>query len=192
MAIEIHVWKLTGTSPLVSHNPANTMQSTDDGALSAKKKVYEDVEEARIRLYCNEDGTYYHPSAAIRLAILEAAKGRKINKKPARGLVAGAVFPAEDRITILDSKGKPKKEYAIRKCRVKVGSAGVLRCRPQWDNWTMQVPIEIDTDFVGTDIVTELLNLAGRIAGIGDERPSVDKQKNGVGSCGRFRAELVK
>lgn len=192
MAIEIHVWKLIGTSPLISHNPAQTMQSTDDGALSAKKKVYEDVEEAKIRLYCNEDGTYYHPSAAIRLAILEAAKGRKINKKPARGLVAGAVFPAEDRMTILDDKGKPKKEYAIRKCRVKVGSAGVLRCRPQWDGWTMQVPIEIDTDFVSTDVVTELLNLAGRIAGIGDERPSVDKGKNGVGSCGRFKAELVK
>jgi hypothetical protein len=35
-------------------------------------------------------------------------------------------------------------------------------------------------------------NLAARvIAGIGDERPSVDKGKNGVGSCGRFKAELV-
>ena len=123
--------------------------------------------------------------------LLEAAKGRKINKKAARGSVAGAVFPAEDRLTILDKKGKPKKEYVVRKCRVKVGTAGVLRCRPQWDNWTMNVPLEIDTDFIPVDMVTELLNIGGRIAGIGDERPSVDKGKNGVGSCGRFTAELV-
>ena len=53
MAIEIHVWKLTGTSPLISHNPANTMQSTDDGALSAKKKVYNDVDEAKINVVYN-------------------------------------------------------------------------------------------------------------------------------------------
>lgn len=192
MSVKIHIWKLTGTSPLISHNPANTMKGDDAAALSSKKKVYEDDEEARIRLYINDDGTYYHPSAAIRLALLEASKGRKINKKPARGLVAGAVFPAEDRLRILDEKGKPKKDYVIRKCRVKVGTAGVLRCRPQWNNWTMNVPLEIDTDFMTPDIVTELLNLAGRIAGIGDERPSVDKGKNGVGSCGRFRAELVK
>lgn len=191
MAIEIHTWKLTGITPLVSHNPANCMQGDSAPQLSAKKKVYDDAVEAKIRLYVNDDGTYYHPAVSVRLLLLEAAKGRKLNKKAARGAVAGAVFPAEDRLTILDVKGKPKKEYKIRKCRVKVGSAGVLRCRPQWDNWTMQVPLEIDTDFITPEMVTELLNIGGRIAGIGDERPSVDKGKNGVGSCGRFKAEMI-
>ena len=192
MAIEIHVWKITGTSPLISHNPANCMQGNDGTQLTAKKKTYDDANEAKIRLYVDDDGTYYHPSVAIRLAMMEAGKGRKVGKKFARSLVAGAVFPAEDRLTIRNLKGKPMTEYAIRKCRVKVGSAGVLRCRPQWDNWTLNVPLEIDTDFVDVALVTDLLNVAGRICGIGDERPSTDKGKNGVGSCGRFTAELVK
>lgn len=192
MAVEIHVWKLIGLSPLISNNPATTMSGTSESALSANKKVYDDAEEARIRLYVNDDGTYFHPARAIRMAVLEAAKGRRINKKSAPGIVAGALFPAEDRMTILDSKGKPKKDYVIRKCRVIVAGKGVLRCRPEWRDWTMQVPLEIDTDFLTPEIVTDLLNIAGRIAGIGDERPSVANRKNGVGSCGRFKAEFVK
>ena len=67
----------------------------------------------------------------------------------------------------------------------------VKRCFPQWDNWTMLVPLAIDTAIVDCDTVTELLNVAGRIVGIGRERPSIHKGKNGVGNCGRFTAELV-
>jgi hypothetical protein len=191
MAIEIHVWKLVGITPLISHNPAITLGFSSDG-LSVGKKKYDDENEAKIRLYEWDDGTYYHPSRAIRLLLLETGSGRKINKRAAKGVISSSIFPAEERMTILDVKGKPMKKWSIRKVPVVVNKARVMRCRPQWDNWTILVPLEIDTDFVNTDIITELLNVGGRVCGIGDERPSTSNRKNGVGSFGRFTAELVR
>jgi hypothetical protein len=190
MAFETHVWKLTGITPLVQNNPAETLTSGADTELTAGKKVYDDAEEARIRTYVTEDGQYYHPSAAIRAALLAASTGRKISKRSAKSVLAGSVFPMEQEMLLKDEKGKSLKKYEIYKCRVKVGTAGVLRCRPRWRKWTIELPIEIDTAFVTTDIVTEMLTIAGRIIGIGDERPDTTKGKNGIGTCGRFTAEL--
>lgn len=192
MAIEIHVWKLTGVSPLLQNNPASTMTPSGDDSLTAKKKTYNDDDEAAMRVYKSDDGTFYHPSAAIRSAILEASKGRKIGKRAARTVVAGAVFPAEVRMTINNGNGKAAKKYSVHRCRCKVGKAGILRCRPQFEQWSMDVPLEIDTDFVRPEMVTELLNIAGRIVGIGDFRPDTSAGRTGVGGYGRFNAELVK
>lgn len=191
MALELHVWKLTGLSPLLQNNPANTMTSAPDELKANTKKVYDDQEETDMRVYKDTDGTFYHPATSIRLALLEASKGRKVGKKGARSVVAGAVFPAETRLTILNGNGKPLMKYEMEKNRMKVGTAGILRCRPRFDKWSMKVALEVDTDFVKPDWVTELLNIAGRTIGIGDSRPDTSKGKSGVGSFGRFSAELV-
>jgi hypothetical protein len=192
MAVEIHVWKLTALSPLLQNNPASTMTSTGDDSLSAKKKTYDDDEEAEIRTYKADDGTFYHPSASLRSAVLEAAKGRKIGKKAARAIISGALFPAEERITICNGDGKPAKKFAVHKCRVKIGKAGILRCRPMFENWSAKVPFEVESDLVTPSLVTDLLNVAGRIIGIGDNRPDTSGGKTGVGGFGRFKAELVR
>ncbi len=191
MSIELHVWKLVGITPLLQNNPC-LIGLSDDGGLTVGKKKYDDDEEAAIRTYKDDDGTYYHPSTAIRVALLTACTNRKLGKKAAKGVVAGSVFPAEDKITICNGNGKPMKKYAVDKRPAKVGTARILRCRPMWKNWSMQVPLEVDTDFVQPKDVTELLNIAGRIIGIGDMRPDTSKGKNGVGSFGRFEAEMVK
>ena len=190
MAIETHVWKLKSRTPLKQNNPAETMTSGADTGLTAGKKKYDDMDEATMRTYKDGD-KFVHPTAAIRACLLAAAIGRKIGKRAAKGVVAGAVFPMELNMVILDGKGKPHKKWVIDKCRVKVGQAGVIRCRPRWDEWSMEVPIEIDTDFVSAEHVTDLLNIAGRIIGIGDERPDTTNRRNGVGICGRFTADLI-
>lgn len=193
MSLEVHVWKITGVSPMLQNNPAGTMGGGDDGGIKAgTKKVYDDKKEAEIRTYRTAEGQFYHPSAAFRSAILVAASGRKINKKAARTIFAGSVFPVEQECLILDAKQKPMKDYTIHKCRCVVGTSGILRCRPQYSGWTMKLACEIDTELMpNLENVTEVLNIAGRIVGIGDYRPDTSKGRSGVGTYGRFSAELV-
>ena len=193
MALELHVWNIVGVSPLLQNNPAGTMSSGKEEGLSAKKKVYNDDEEAAIRVYKNDEGQFVHPTAAFRSGVLVAAGGRKIGKKAARAILAGAIFPAEIETILLDEKGKPIKDYKVHKCRVVVGKSGVLRCRPQYFPWSLKLAVEVDRDFIpNLDVVTEILNIAGRICGIGDNRPDTSKGKSGVGTFGRYKAELAK
>lgn len=194
MALELHTWRIVGVSPLLQNNPAGTMKSGSDvGGMSAGKKVYNDDEEAAVRVYRTADGDPMHPTAAFRSGMLEAAKGRKIGKTAARTIIAGSVFPAETEARLLDSKGKTAKTYTVHKCRVVVGKSGILRCRPQWTGWTCLLPLEVDTDFIkDVGLITDVLNIAGRIVGIGDNRPDTSKGKSGVGTFGRYKAELIK
>lgn len=190
MALELHVWKIVGVSPLLQNNPA-CMQPTGDGMTAGKKK-YNDQDEAEMRVYRTSDGAPCHPTAAFRAGMLEAAKGRKIGKTSAKAVIAGSVFPSEMEGRLVDKAGKPLKKYDIHKCRVVVGKSGVQRCRPMWTGWNIMLALEVDTDFIDTDIITKILNVAGRVIGIGDNRPDTSKGKSGVGTFGRFRAEFEK
>lgn len=193
MALELHTWTIIGMSPLLQNNPAGTMKSGTGDTVSAGKKVYDDKEEAEVRVYRCEDGAPMHPTAAFRSGLLNAAKGRKIDKTSARTVVAGAVFPTEIESRLIDEKGKPLKAYTIHKCRCVVGKSGILRCRPSWSPWRLVLALDIDTDFIPRiGLVTDLLNVAGRIIGIGDYRPDTSNGKSGVGTFGRYRAELLK
>jgi hypothetical protein len=192
MGVEIHVWRIVGITPLMLNNPAATMLP-DTGGMTAAKKTYDDSEEAAIRLYKNAKEENIFLTDGFRAGILTAAAGRKINKKAAKQTLAGSVFPVEPDFLILDDKGKPAKEYEIDKRRVVIGKSGVLRCRPRFSPWQANLPLEIDRDFItNLDLVTEILNIAGRIVGLGEMRPDTSKGKSGVGSFGRYRATLVK
>jgi hypothetical protein len=192
--LAVHTWRITGVSPLLQSNPEKTMGGSGDDGLKAKKKVYDDNEEAANRVY--KDGNHFiHPTSAFRSVILEAAKGRKIGKTAARTILSGSVFPVEQHVILLDAAtGKPFKKYEQHKCRVVVNKAGVLRVRPMFPKWSCMLALEVDTDFIPTDklhIVTEILNIGGRIIGVGEFRPDTSKGKSGVGTFGRFSAELV-
>lgn len=191
MSLEVHTWRISGVSPLLQNNPSGTMGGGDSG-MTAGKKVYKDDEEAKIRAYVNEDGKFVHPTAAFRAGILVASSGRKINKKSAKSTLAGSVFPVEQEALLVDEKDKPLKSYKLHKCRVVVGKSGVLRVRPMFTPWNMLLAMEIDRDFIpNLEVVTEILNVAGRIVGIGDNRPDTSKGKSGVGTFGRYSAKLL-
>ena len=183
--------QLTGISPLMHSNPAAFIGVETGGKLTAAKKKYDNEEEARMRLYLDKDGHYCHPTSAFRRAIGEAAKGRKINKKAARAVLMAAVFPLHELCIVRDEDGKPIEKYEIDLRSVVVGNARILRARPKFSKWTMLLEVEIDDDFCDVEIVLEVLNFAGRIIGIGEYRPDPSNNKSGVGTFGRFRAELV-
>ncbi|MGE3807343.1 MAG: hypothetical protein AB7K24_21985 [Gemmataceae bacterium] len=57
--------------------------------------------------------------------------------------------------------------------------------------WQRSLVLEIGEDFItDLDMVTQVLNRAGRIDGIGELSPDTSQGGRGVGSYGRFRAEL--
>jgi hypothetical protein len=191
MAIKITVFRITGTSPLMQSNPANFITDEVKKDLKAKKVEYDSQEEARLRVYEN-DGHFVHPSASFRRSMMNAVTGRKFGKKAARMVIAGAVFPCEEFVTILNGKGKPAKNYEIdkRSVVIKASKARVLRCRPKFWPWACGLPLEIDEELISPDQVKESLDLAGRVIGVGEFRPDPSDGKSGIGTFGRFTSEI--
>lgn len=182
--MEVFVYRIQGVSPLLQHNP-KSMQSKGVESLT-KKKVYVAEDEAEAGSYRNERGEFYIPTMAFRAAILSASKGRKIGKVAARSVLSGCVFPVEQEAILLVPKtGKPIKSYEIHTGRVVIQRNGVIRCRPLFREWACKLALEIDTEMLpNIDIVSQVLNIAGKIIGVMDWRPER------LGIHGRFTATL--
>lgn len=207
MALEIHTWWIEGVSPLVQNNPAcmdslapsppkkksGVKAKTRGSAVEAGKKEYDPAEEAGKRVYRN-NGVFFHPTTGFRAGILEAAKGRKINKRAARTVLAGAVFPTDEEFVLKHPQTKkPLKSYDQYVTRCVVNNAGIARVRPLFSKWAGELEMEIDRDFItNLETVTEMLNISGRIMGVGEHRPDTSKGKSGVGTKGRYKATLIK
>lgn len=204
--IEIFVYRVRGLSPLMQSNPECFITDEPDTALKTKKQDYNSDAEAAMRCYPkggltwpegNDDGVvtatgpFLHPAAAFRSAMCKAAVGRKIAKRAARMVVAGAVFPVDEFVTIEDDEGEPA-EYVLDKRSVVVQKARILRVRPKFTPWECDLKLEVDRDFIGEKVLTEILNLAGRIIGIGEFRPDPSDGKSGIGTFGRFNVEFIR
>ena len=53
---EIVAFLITGRSPLLQNNPANFIGKTEEGGALGTKKIYNDEEEAKLRVYLDGDG----------------------------------------------------------------------------------------------------------------------------------------
>jgi len=195
--LEIHAWKIKSKSGLLMNNPEGTLPPSQEPEGGTKveplKKQYNDNEEARKRVVRDNSGRIVVPTCWFRAALLLAGTNRKVGKLSARVAVSGAVFPTKPQVVLLNANGKPatNKDWEIFKSPVTIGKAKVIRCWPHFPEWMVELDIEIDLDFISVDVVTELLNIAGRLQGIGDWRPDTSNKKKG-GTFGRFGAELLK
>lgn len=183
MKPQIVTYRIIGISPLLQNNPAEFIGKTEETGITTGKKTYNDEEEARLRCYRDDDGNYVHPAEGFIKSMLRAATGKKFGKVSAPGIIKGAVFLAEQQCIILDAKGNPATKYTIDRRPVVVGKARVLRCRPQWSPWQMDLALDIDTALVSPDMIRDVLALAGRTVGVGDYRPEK------TGGYGRYRCE---
>jgi len=184
MKPEIVTFRITGISPLLQNNPAAFIGKSESADLSAGKKEYNDEEEARLRLYVDDDGNHCHPSEAFLKAMIKAVSGKKFGKLFATSTLKGSVFIVENWTIIEDEDGSPSTEYTIDRRSVVIGKSRVLRCRPCWEEWHMRLVLEVDTAICSTQNVLDALRLAGRTVGVGDYRPQCG------GGFGRFAAEI--
>lgn len=184
--MELFTYRITGVSPILQNNPAK-MQAAKKDSLKGKPS-YIPEEEAEAAVYRNERHEIVVPSAGFRSAMFRAATGRKIGKMAANTVISAAVFPVETYCILLGIRSeKPIKDYKIHSCRAIVNKQGVIRSRPMIEGWMTDLVLELDTEFMGKDCqktVEQLLNIAGKVAGIMDWRP----EKKGV--YGRFTAQL--
>jgi hypothetical protein len=207
---EIHLWRFVSLSGLLQNNPVqmiledNEPEEMDDATtngdgkakkkkstLAPKKKKYVDEEEAEKRVY-RINGNFVHPGVSFRRAMASGVIGRKFGTVSARSVIMGGVFPVEQWLTILDKKGKPQKKYSIDKRVACVWSGKkrnlIPRVRPLFEEWAMDLALEIDLDVIELAQVEDVLDLAGRTIGIGDMRPDPTDGKSGIGTFGRFKA----
>jgi hypothetical protein len=177
--VEVIEYPIEHTSPLLMHNPAGMKVM---GEVMAKKKIPTQEEEAAAGVYRLPSGQLYMPNDAFRSALVKAGSGRKIGKTFVTTIVKGAVFSATDAVPITSPDGTPITTWdSIDVRRVIIGKAGILRARPRIEKWAAVVPFEIDTEMISPELVEELLDLAGRLVGVGDYRPEKS------GPFGRFR-----
>lgn len=185
MGISILSIRITGISALLMNNPAN-MGAGRGGGLNTKQ-IPSAADEAAGKTYADEKGNLYLPSIMFRSALLGACAGRRMGKVGARTVLAGAIFTVTDRVPLVHpTTGKPITTYRVNSMRAVVNKAGVTRSRPEIAEWAANLDFEVDDEFIKDPAaVLELMNIAGRVRGVGDFRP----QKGGP--FGRFRAEAA-
>lgn len=185
--IEIVSYRLYSISPLLQNNPDSMGGS--GGAGLTTKRIPTPEEEAKSKLYLLPDGQIYLKTQAVRSALIGACAGFKPKgaKVGVGTLVKGGVFCVAVEAGLVHPKTrKPIKDYKVNTMRAVVMRAGVKRSRPEIPEWSVDVDFEVDTQFITNfNWITELLNRAGRMKGVGDYRPEKS------GPYGRFRAVQI-
>ena len=185
MALEVYRYRIDGVSSLLMHSPRAMMEGRPTGPTT--KRIPTPEEEAEKGAYRDEEGLLYLPSNAFRASLLHGAGGRRIGSTAARTVLAGAVFNAGPRTYLFDPQsGEALKDYRVHVARVVVQRSSVIRARPEIERWACVLELEVDLELIpDPSLVQELLNVSGRISGVGDFRPERR------GPHGRYHAELL-
>lgn len=152
---------IEGTSPLLMHRFI-----ADERNVKRSGERPTPEEEVEAGLYRTKDGTIHLPGDCIKASVKTVAsmvripgRGKETLKKyvPA-GLVVSAINPVKPQEFEVDARG------------VIINRARIVRYRPRFDTWYVEGTMELLDPNVTTDRAKELLELAGRISGVGDNR----------------------
>lgn len=187
-------FRLTGSTPLMMHNerlanPMDEFAKEMKKISGKKKKTDEDFElmaqiEFRGGLYIDEDEGPYIPNRMIEATVREGAKRTKRGKDVARGFEVLGLD--HERAGHLIYKGPRTRDGLwnggfFDQRTVKVGMSRVVRTRPIFREWAIDLEVAYDTEIFNEDDIKTFFDEAGRYAGIGDYRPRY----------GRFAAETI-
>lgn len=182
--------KLTGVTPLIVHSgqladPLNKFSKAIKQVSSKRKKVDADYEEmARLEflggLYLRESRPCM-PSVALEAMMISAAK------KVKRGMDFKSGLMIDDSPFIeYDGPTDPNALWEDERFRivagVKVGTARVMRTRPQFPEWSLQFTVSYIDQLLDRRTVEEVAIIAGWQIGLCEWRPKF----------GRFKADVVK
>lgn len=171
---------LTGISPLLMHNnvtvnPLDPQTKAIKQYTSKRKKTDEDYImvqrlEWEAGLYHDVELGPYIPGVNVETCLRDAAKMTKQGAAVTRSVVV-----AEDRLPLLyrgprDIKGlweQNHKDYRV------VGNQqnSVMRCRPMFPHWELQVPVTLEASILDPDDLRNIAHRAGLMIGLGDYRP---------------------
>jgi hypothetical protein len=173
--------RIRGVTPLLMNNPKLKMQRDDKKAKRKEKEVLPPEQEAELGLYRAPEGWLYLGADHVREAMLAAASGYRVNKKPLKPLLAASLFILEPYFP-LTRNGEHLTTYdRIDIRRAVVQGEGILRARGLIEiPWECEVRYQFDASLVDPANYVQMLVEAGMRIGLLDYRP----QRGGI--FGRF------
>lgn len=171
---------LTGTSPLLMHNPRMVDPEFDlnrkiKSLTTKRKKTDDDLRQIGMLewyggLY-EEAGVVTQPTSKVRKCFIEAAKISKQGKAIERSLSFGSLNVP----LIYDGPADVDKIYADKRFHsrlsVGIGPKRVMRVRPQFFPWGIKVSgLFVEDAGLNFDEFQRIVELAGVVEGIGDAR----------------------
>jgi hypothetical protein len=173
--------KITGVSPLMQHRfPMPEFENIGKGGKkSTGEKDYS--QEWREYFYATSDGQIYQPSDHIQGAMVKAAVNFKVQGKRGKtykDLISAALIVTPDQIPhvgyiipdTLDADAD--KPLYIDARPVVIQRARQVRLRPTFKaGWELEFEIMVIDDELPSNVVQDVLTLAGKAVGIGDFRP---------------------
>jgi hypothetical protein len=179
MAYDTLRFRITGVSPLVMHNgrmadPTSAF-SRDIRKISGKRKKTEAdfFEIARLELLGSlylTRGEPCLPGEVLEACVVRGAVNQKRGKAAKAGILCLGSFPLE-----YEGPRDPLQLWEQEKFRlvagVKLGNSRVMRTRPVFPQWAVEIEVKYNPLAVNADEVENFLVIAGEFEGIGDWRP---------------------
>jgi len=197
-------FKLTGESPLLMHNnrlanPLDKYSQEMSKKSGKRKKTIEDIWElARIEweggLYI-DDGEIKIPQRVINKCFERGATKQKNGMLWKTGCFveedncplsySGTKISVENSNEVLNPELDKYFKNHIYQAMVKVGQATLLRTRPIFEDWSLEVTVIFDETVINRESLVQAAKDAGRLVGLCDWR--IEKG----GQFGRFGVEVI-
>lgn len=159
-----------GVCPLLFHRwSVDAIEAKSKAAKGSKAKKEDDLESY---VYRNEAGELCIPGEYFRMAVINTAKFKQDPRSPrksAMDLFKAGIFPLEELCTL----GIKEWDYVDRR-RAPVQRQGITRARPAIKTgWEATVFLQcVLPEYISPALLNEVLQLAGRVNGIADHRPT--------------------
>ena len=177
MQIEI---SLTGTSPLLMHNPQMVDPDFDlnrqiKAITSKRKKTDDDLRQIeRLEWFGGlyvQDGVIVQPTAKVRKCLINTAKISKMGKMVERAISFGTLNTP----LVYQGPENPLDVFEDQRFRsrlsVGVGNKRVMRVRPKFLPWALTVSgVFVEDAGLNPEDVERIVELAGVVEGMGDGR----------------------
>lgn len=169
--------QIRGITPLIVNRFHEDAQEEATSGVHVRRERPSPEQDAADRLYQNGEGPYY-PAENLRQSVIAAASRTKIGRRSATTDVAAALFIKPYAMPITGEWHVDSRPVVIPATRGRI-----LRHRPMFDEWTIDLTIQIEVELIDAVTVRKVLDDAGNYVGIGDFRPARK------GPYGRFRVD---
>jgi hypothetical protein len=182
--------KVTGISPLLMHkdtlaNPLDPLTKAHKELTGKRKKTDADHEaiaksEWLAGIYWSEKSGVYIPPQNFEATFVNAAKLQKLGKK-----FQQAVMVVEDELPLTYKGPRTLEELFAQGFldmrSVKVQTAKLMRCRPKFNNWSVEMTLAFNEEVVNVEEVKKAILDGGSLIGVCAYRPRF----------GKFSSEVV-
>lgn len=181
MSMETLNLRISGISPLMMHsdrlaNPLNPIAKAHKELTAKRKKTDEDhlaiaQSEFVAGAYWDEHTGFYIPGQNFDATFWAGAKLQKLGVHWKRG----ALVMTDKAKLLFEGPRTPEKlwdDHRFVDCRaVRVGQAKVMRYRPIFLSWGVELELAINVDVINTEEVKKAIEDAGKLIGVCEYRP---------------------